>query len=248
MAREGYTNEDIIERLSKYTSVTELRKEDLNLYNLGLKRGLLDNLRTKDARRTSKNPWIEEELIEWIKMFSRRMDLRNDSQAKYLACIRMGLQEHFPKRTTKYGNIVGEGPTAKMKEDREIRRLERLKRKSEGSLNKKDKDVPDSRRKIFKGEFLENGNTRCGRCLEEKEPELIGKRNRQLCRKCYLKIQTLEKSNKDTNLWNIRDEFCNVRIRHYDKVFEIGIRVDEHTEWYLTTIGYSMLFKDVYEE
>ena len=37
-------------------------------------------------------------------------------------------------------------------------------------------------------------------------------------------------------------------INHHDKVFDIGVKVDERTQNYLSLIGYELIFKNVYEE
>jgi hypothetical protein len=48
----------------------------------------------------------------------------------------------------------------------------------------------------------------------------------------------------DHNKWNVRDAFCHTTVYHHEKVFEIGIMVDDKTLNYLTSVGYSFLFKE----
>jgi hypothetical protein len=95
---------------------------------------------------------------------------------------------------------------------------------------------------------LDNGMIICARCFEEKEHS---KGNKNFCKQCYTWIVNIraqqnygkEKTNQ-MNKWNVRDIYCNTVIRHHEKEFQIGLKVDERTEKYLTTIGYGFIFKE----
>ena len=95
---------------------------------------------------------------------------------------------------------------------------------------------------FYEGEKYEDGSIICGRCLEWKENSQ--KNCSGLCKACYTRVQVCNTMGKEHNKWNVRDAYTNTLIKHYEKEFHIGIKVDERTKQYLTLIGYGFIFKD----
>ena len=230
---QKYSDEFLIEWMTSGKSKKELREENIVLYNTANKRGLIHHMPI-----VTRQQYTDEELIEWIKQFKTIGDMRNDNLSKYTLCTKRKLHQHFPKKRTKAGNTVGSNieMNKKLKEERNALREEKKRLKEEAKLEK--------RIQMYSGTKLDNGNIICGRCLEEK---VKSKWSATLCKSCYNVYITSKQFNKDHNKWNVRDEFCNTIIRHHDKTFEIGIKVDEKTQSYLTKIGYDFIFKEVYD-
>lgn len=192
--------------------------------------------------------YTDEELIEWIKRFETRREIREDDFNKYAVCLRRGLNIHFPVKKTRCNVPVGTANKLKekSKKQNEKRKEETRKRREE---REKKKLLEESMKKtlpsrMYIGTQLENGNIICGRCLEEKE---MGPRNKSLCDNCYREYMKWSAKDMDHNKWNVRDEFCHTQIRHYEKTFDIGIKVDQKLEEYLKRVGYEFLFKEVYD-
>lgn len=173
---------------------------------------------SKDIKKYS-SKYTDEELIDWINSYTTRTQLYKNSNVRYDECIRRGLDIHFPDRVNKS-------------------RVEKKKKPERVIL--KPKTAPSY---LFKTTKNEDGTHTCGRCLQ-----VFIKTNKPTCRKCYNRISSLNSAKKDTNPWNVKDEFCNIEIKHHEKVFNIGIIVDERTQWYLTAVGYGFMFKEPYDE
>lgn len=187
--------------------------------------------------------WSDEELLEWFNSFKNKKDLRENHFGKYQACLRRGIgySDVDSRRKILYDRkLVREEKRRKAEEKKRIREEKKLELKKMNSPVKL--DAPS---KIYRPIKLENGNIICGRCLEEKEPS---KKSGNVCRKCYLSYIKYNVYGVDHNKFNIRDQFCNTKITHYDKVFDIGVRVDERTQNYLSLIGYEFIFKEVYKD
>lgn len=206
--------------------------------------------------------YTDEELIEWISKFDRRTDMRSNSSSMYMLCLRRNLQEYFPPKRTKDNNIAGIEKEPKEKKKRG---------RPKGEPREKAIDAADKRLGMFDdakkvdrtapsrmfpatrltgqvdkfGKVSRSLNIICGRCLEEKEPY---EKSNSICRPCWMRIQSLKIQGKDTNKWNVRDIFTHTAIRHQEKVFNIGIKVDEKTQRYLTLIGYGFIFKEQYDK
>lgn len=207
--------------------------------------------------------YTDEEIIEWMKPFKTRSEIRAFDMARYqLIMRRPSLREHLPIKLTKDGNVVGTYKVT-LEERRELKALndtekQRVRQEKKDALEAK-KLLGKSRKKrqyslnmdgtqpkhMYNCEQLENGNIICGRCFEES----IGCReNKSICKVCYNRYMYHRGMDQDHNKWNIRDMFCNSVIEHHEKKFIIGIRVDERTQNYLTLVGYSFLFKECYDE
>ena len=200
--------------------------------------------------------YTDEEIIEWMKKFDTRGDLRNSDFNMYAIIMRRPhLKLMMPPKRTRGQNIVGtkEERLKETKEEKRKRRLQvKLEKEEEQRLlkekSKKNKGPilgEKTAKYMYHGTKLDNGKIICGRCFEEKDSS---KMNKSICRVCYNRYMYLRMMNKDHNLNNVRDEFCHTKLTHHEKVFEIGIKVDDRTEKYLTMIGYGFIFKDPYDE
>jgi len=217
-----YTDEDLIEWIRPFKTMKEMREDSLYKYYACRRRGL--DIHFPKRLRVERLTISDEELIEWIKTFETITEIRRENINRYYLCMRRGLQEHLPKKRAK-----------KIKEEKE-------KKEKKPKLRELDSTIAS---KMYKGEQLENGNIICGRCLEEKTRHI---NNKNLCKTCYNIYFNFKYHNKDHNKWNIRDEYCHTTIRHHEKTFQIGIKVDERTQNYLTLIGYDFIFKEVYDK
>lgn len=91
------------------------------------------------------------------------------------------------------------------------------------------------------------GNTKhCGRCFRSDMPWSRNRTN--LCKHCCNRIATLTAQGRELNPWNIRDQFANTIIRHWEKTFVIGLHAPDKLKDYLTLVGYGFIFKDIYDE
>jgi hypothetical protein len=176
-------------------------------------------------RRKTKYNWTDEELIEWCKTKTKRSDLKRENTTKYMHLLRRGLEEYLP-------GYVGSWTLRTMDPEAKTEVIKQRKSLSSPS-------------RIYKDGNSVEGGVLCGRCLEFRT--YTSKVNK-LCKVCYNRTCTLLTMEKDINLWNIRDQFCNTKITHYEKVFEIGVKVDERTQNYLTMIGFGFIFKEIYDE
>jgi hypothetical protein len=259
--RRKWSDEELIEWIKSFETKKELRNDSYGKYQACLARGL--NIHFNKLNGNSK--YTDEELIEWIKSFETRKDIKAQSIPKYQACLRRGLHEYFPKRRVK-GECKG-GMTSeerdRLREERKSVRIEkrRLEKEDKKRLKEEDKKRLKEERlskkkmnsklglnvasKVYRSVKLQSGLIICGRCLEEKSPSRMSSSICQSCYKSYIKYNGL---GVDHNKFNIRDPFCNTQIKYHEKVFDIGVRVDERTQNYLRLIGYDFIFKDVYED
>ena len=239
---QKYTDEELIEWIKSFDLLNDMRKDNISKYYTARKRNMHSYFPKGTRERIS-----NEELIEWIKQFNTIREMRLANQNRYILCTKRGLNEHFPKKLK-----VGRKKALYTDEEKEMLREERkLAREAEKAIKRGQKEKlkadrkKDTATKIYKGKQLQNGNIICGRCLEEKSNP--HKNNKSICAPCYSRYMSLKNNNKDHNKWNVRDEYCNTIIRHHEKTFEIGIKVDERTMKYLSLIGYDFIFKDVYD-
>lgn len=220
------TDEELIEWIKSKETIKDLRIDNYAWYQQCIKRGLREHFPPK---MTTKNRYTDKELIEWIQSFETRGQLRENDFNKYVVCKRRKLCKHFPPKLTRCGNTVGQVKPVK---ERKIRPVVEKKEKEE-------KEV-DRSRKMYRGMDYKDGNILCGRCLETK-PKTKG----LICYTCAKIIVNNNGKGIDINKWNVKDYYCNTKITDGGRTFEIGIRVDEKTQNYLTLLGYGFIFKDV---
>lgn len=115
------TNEEIIELVNQYEYVGDLRANDLALYQLARRKGLLDSKKTKFFTRKD-----VDKIIDWIKTFNTRAEIRSANNSLYTWCLRNGLDIHFPpKRNYNRENFVPkEKPVKKTPAERRMERYE----------------------------------------------------------------------------------------------------------------------------
>lgn len=231
------TDETIKQKLSEYENITDLRQHDLNLYQLARRKGLLGDLKS-----LTKSKYKEEDLIEWISGFKTIKEMRADSNAKYTAAFKMNLQHHFPpklkrspamdQQSVEKRNVIRERAKDKEKLMRKFKTLK--------------KDDPEYKPRVSLFNAVEiDGSLHCGRCFKSTE---LSKYNPNTCRACYSTYMSSLNSGRYMNKWNVKDEYCNTIITHYEKTFAIGVKVDERLESYLRKIGYEFMFKEVYDK
>ena len=219
------TDEELIEWIKSKETIKDLRIDNYAWYQQCIKRGLREHFPPK---MTTKTKYSDKELIEWISQFETRAQIREADFNKYVLCKRRKLT--FPPKLTRCGNPVGSGEQKYPYEKKE--------RKVRPVVQKEEKEV-DRSRKMYRGMDYKDGNILCGRCLEVK-PKTKG----LICYTCAKIIVNHNGRGIDTNKWNVKDYFCNTKITDGGRVFEIGIKVDEKTQKYLTMIGYGFIFKE----
>lgn len=194
--------------------------------------------------------YTDAEIIEVISKYETIKDLRaSDDISFYFLANRRGLKKYLPVKRTKAMNIVGSALEKRLA-DKEAKLLLEPKvkgkpgrpRKEKPEKPVKDHNKPVKSIQLYKAIFVD-GVKICGRCfLNETKTS-----KSTLCKDCnrvYSRKYAYELPHVP---WNVKQEYCNTTINHYEKTFEIGIRVDEKVERYLTLVGYGFIFKEVDE-
>lgn len=177
--------------------------------------------------------YSNEYIVEKSKEYGSLKELRDSSFGFYQLVRRRGLLEEvrnlFPPETF---------PRKKQK----LKEVEPKERKKPGRKPKDPVEKASRQLQLYKHTF-ENGVKVCGRCFarDPKTPKSV------LCKDCYRVYARKHAYEQPHTPWNVRQEFCNTTIRHHEKTFELGIKVDEKLERYLTMVGYGFLFKEVDE-
>jgi hypothetical protein len=176
--------------------------------------------------------YTNEYILEKAKEYNSLKELRDDSYGFYQLVRRRGLlddvREFFP--ATPYSKRVRKckDPKDKLKPGPKPKeKVEKIKRTVQ----------------IYKPAF-ENDVKICGRCFQN-EPKTP---RSTLCKACQKVYATKHAYEKEHTPWNVYQEFCNTVIKHHEKTFEIGIRVDERLQNYLTLVGYGFIFQDPWED
>ena len=195
----------------------------------------------KGTIRGEYNKYTDQGIIDVISEYETIKDLRaSDDKAFYSLALRRGLREHLPTKRTRAMNIVGSALEKKLLEQEEKpvkRKVGRPKKEKKDKVKKPLKKV-----QVYKHTY-ENDIKICGRCFQ-KEPRTP---RSTLCKDCNRVYSRKHAYEQDHVPWNLKQEYCNTIIKHHEKTFELGIRVDEKLERYLTLIGYGFLFKEVDE-
>jgi hypothetical protein len=196
----------------------------------------------KGTIRGEYNKYTDAEIIDVISEYETIKDLRaSDDKAFYSLALRRGLREHLPTKRTRAMNIVGSALEKKLleQEEKPVKepRPKKIKKQKPVKVPKLSKGV-----QVYKHTFVD-GVKICGRCFINKP-----KTERSvLCKDCnrvYARKHAYELPHVP---WNLKQEYSNTTIRHYEKTFELGIKVDEKLERYLTIVGYSFLFQEPWE-
>lgn len=195
--------------------------------------------------------YTDVEIIEIISKYETIKDLRaSDDISFYFLANRRGLKKYLPIKRTKAMNIVGSALEKKLlaKEEKLLQvpkvkgKPGRPKIEKPEKTEKVDHNKPIRAIQIYKHTFID-GYKVCGRCFinEPKTP------NSTLCKDCQKVYARKHAYEQDHVPYNVKQEYCNTIIKHYEKTFELGIRVDEKVEKYLTLVGYGFIFKEVDE-
>ena len=186
----------------------------------------------------------DEEIIEIISRYKSRKEIKMSSDARYyFMAIRRDLREYLPPKLTNHGNIVGSALELKLLRQKEKELLQEPKVKKKPGRKPKEKENIDIKSLIMFPMINIDGKNFCGRChIVDLAVDCSG--NKNLCSLCYSRKNYLISQGKYTNLFNVKDEYVNTIIKHHEKVFEIGLKVDDKTQDYLSMIGYQFIFKE----
>ena len=184
------------------------------------------------------NKYTDQDIITTLSKYETIKDLRaSEDESFYSLALRRGLRQHLPIKRTRSMNIVGSALEKKLLAQEE----KPLKRKVGRPRKEKKEKVQKVKRQvhIYKHTFVDDTKI-CGRCFtnEARTPKSV------LCKDCNRVYSRKHAFGQDHAPWNVRQEFCNTIIKHHEKTFELGIRVDEKLERYLTLVGYCFLFKE----
>jgi hypothetical protein len=195
------------------------------------------------------NKYTDKEIIDILSKYETIKDLRlSDDKPFYNLALRKGLKQHLPIKRTRCMNIVGSALERKLLE-KESKVLEEPKvRKKPGRKPKEKPEKVVDHNKVIKSiqiykSILVDGVKICGRCFINETKT----RKSALCKDCnrvYSRQYAYEQSHVP---WNVKQEYCNTTIKHYEKTFKIGIRVDERVQNYLTLVGYGFIFQEPLE-
>ena len=211
----------------------------------GIKKKGPIKVKTPHSRKSRCNKYTDEEIIEVISKYETRGEIRisSDSSYYYMA-IRRGLTEYLPPKRTKSGIIVGTSLELKLlrQKEKELKKLQKKEHHQLNKIKKSEKKIDNSSLIMFPMINMEGKNF-CGRChIVDLAVDCSG--NKNLCSLCYSRKNYLLSRGKYSNLFNVKDEYVNTIIKHHEKVFEIGLKVDDKTQDYLTRIGYQFIFKE----
>jgi hypothetical protein len=252
-----WTEEELIEWIGLFDTIADMRADDSNKYHSCLRKGLKGIFPKKNVGKK----YTDEQLIEWASSFASAGDARLDNGGKYATVLRRGLGDHFNRKRKKKSAWTEEQReewkkhSSMTKEEKQVIRRQKLEEKR--ALKGTPKEVVRVKRKrievcnldsttvsrMYTGVPLEGGIIICGRCGEQ-HPR--NRHSTDICNLCYAMYMKYRRIGIDHNKWNVRDEFCHTTIKHYEKTFNIGIKVDERMQNYLTLIGYGFIFKEVY--
>lgn len=206
------------------------------------------------------NKWTDEQIIDAISKYETIKDLRlSEDKPFYFLALKRDLRDYLPVKRTKAMNIVGSALERKLlekekellvKRECEKTLLEEPKvRKKPGRKPKEKPDVVVDHTKVIKSiQLYKHSNIEgikvCGRCLtfEPKTPKSI------LCKDCQKIYARMHAYDKDHVPYNLKQDYCNTTIQHYEKTFKLGIKVDERLQNYLTLVGYGFLFQEPWED
>lgn len=220
----------------------------------------------KGSVRGEYKKYTDQEIIDVISKYETIKDLRaSDEIHFYYLAKRRGLDSYLPIKRTKAMNVVGSSLEKKLlaKEDKlkrkeEIRiqrakdKLDKVNEKIQKRLDKRSKreiiqdltgELIDRTlaKNMYCCEIIDDTTIKCGRCFNITTS--ISIKNSHICKKCYNQYLHLKRMGIDSNPHNVKDEFCNTIITHYEKTFFVGIKVEEKLQNYLTTVGYGFIFK-----
>jgi len=182
--------------------------------------------------------WTDEQIIDAISKYETLKDLRMSADKPfYFLALKRDLRDYLPVKRTRCMNIVGSALLAKEKAKQEEPVKEKKKPGPKPKVQRVKRTV-----QVYKTTF-ENDVKICGRCFQN-EPKTPRSVLCKPCQKVYARNQAYERPHTP---WNVYQEFCNTVIKHHEKTFEIGIRVDERLQNYLTLVGYAFIFQDPWE-
>lgn len=214
-------NSEIIERLSKYTSLPVLRKEDLNLYQLAQRRGLHEYIpkkQTGEKRKGYKNK-SDDEIIEQLKKYSTIRDIRKKEPGLYHNAIKRKLNKYLPDKITCNGNKI-------YTDDEIIEIINSYSSRKEFITENKRLNaiICTSRRHLIAFKNLLPYSDKIVKTKKEKRPKLIYK-------------------NKNSGTPNVLTKYRKICLTIDDEKIYIGNWVDDETKLKIIKNGYSFILK-----
>jgi hypothetical protein len=171
--------------------------------------------------------YTNEYILEKSKEYNSLKELRDASYGFYQLIRRRGMlddvREFFP--VAKYS--------------KRVRKKDPVDKLTGPKPKAKDVLPPKKTVQVYKPTFID-GVKVCGRCFQN-DPKTPRSTLCISCQKIYAAKHAYDKPHVP---WNVCQDFCNTVIRHHEKTFEIGIRVDERLQNYLTMIGYGFIFQE----
>ncbi|CAB5208375.1 hypothetical protein UFOVP182_31 [uncultured Caudovirales phage] len=185
--------------------------------------------------------YTDEELIEWIKTFNKRDDMKCDL-GKYSASLRRGLGIYFPPKRTRGNNIVGD-LKKQVYEERLRKRLLRDEERKQKKERKKTAKVSETKSKrdqqgtLYPTIYVDGIKT-CPRCRKE------NKFYQSLCKPCNNDVARLKKLDQDTSLGNVKDSYCRciINLDGGEKI-EIEYNVSKEQAYRLRLEGFGFILK-----
>lgn len=185
--------------------------------------------------------WTNEQIIDAISKYETLKDLRMSADKPfYFLALKRDLRDYLPVKRTRCMNIVGSALEKKLlaKQEKSVKENKKTGPKPKEKVEKIKRTV-----QVYKPAF-ENDVKICGRCFQN-EPKTPRSVLCKPCQKVYARNQAYERPHTP---WNLYQEYCNTTIRHHEKTFQLGIRVDERLQNYLTLVGYGFIFQDPWED
>jgi hypothetical protein len=230
-----------IEEVKKYQSITELRKEDWNLY-MFLRRWELLHLAPK-GNHITKLSHTNQELIEMAIEYKTLADMRKShprllNALKKRNCIPEKFIYNKPEKVKK---PLGRPKKEKQPEEEVGYRYL----------------IPEQFRNNRKGPFAcfistkTEGGFICGRCREEHKNNEVSPHCKDLCKKCgYARFVYDRDHNKiELNIFgNVKDEYCHSILHLEDGPVYIGIELDAETRKKVIEGGYFFILKEQHKK
>lgn len=205
------------------------------------------NFKKQKKIMTRKEKYTTEEIIEEIKKWNNTKEFRDGNRNMYRYAKRKGIviSDYIPCYEPSRRVIYNEEQLINI-----IKKYNNIKELRENDYSAY---IMCRKRGIKVSDYLKGYDLRCGgssnsiyrfnwseklcaRCFNIKEKSAV-----LICKKCKKDVLNKTKIGEDHNLWNVKDDYCNIHIKDLD--IKIGIRVDNNTEKLLKEEGYGFIFK-----
>ncbi len=190
------------------------------------------------------NVYSDQDIIDKALEYNRLVHLRTANMSLYQLIRRRGMLDRIrelmldkPRRKrAKNGEAVKREKRIRLPKEpveKPVKRPAIKKEHNEGSC-----------KYLYRAIRKQDEPSLCGRCFVN-EPR---RKRSHLCKPCYRVYTNCQVQEKSHVPHNILQKFCNTKITHHEKVFLIGIKVDERTQAYLTAVGYGFIFQTPWQD